>query len=178
MTLSDHFRDAMIRDLDIVQHLFAKIPEASYDFRPQENMRSVRELLQYLTYIGGVVTDTFLHSTDHAADMTRLRGSIKDPKEIDVSNFHQLIEDQKSKITELFSNVSDEDLQSKKCFHPWGEEVSLFDGILNGPVKYLASYRMQLFIYLKQLGQDVNTANNWRGIDWKPAPKPETLASA
>ena len=42
--------------------------------------------------------------------------------------------------------------------------------ILNGPAKWLAAYKMQLFLYAKASGApELKTSNLWRGADPKPA---------
>jgi hypothetical protein len=47
--------------------------------------------------------------------------------------------------------------------------MSLGAAIMNSSVKFLAAYRMQLFLYIKQLGrQELSTVQNWGGRD--PAP--------
>jgi hypothetical protein len=174
MNLSQYLIDAIANDIRIIQHLVPKLPQDSLDWRPQENMRSVRELLHYLSYIGSVVTDTFVNSTEHKADMARLRSMATPADSFDAANLEQILEDEKKKIEFLLSPLSDEELRTRTCYMPWGEQMNLFAGLLNGPVKYLAAYRMQFFIYLKQLGVQVITPNNWMGVDARPAaPKPE-----
>ncbi len=39
--------------------------------------------------------------------------------------------------------------------------------ILNGPLKWLTAYKLQLFLYAKACGAEIGTANAWAGMDWK-----------
>ncbi len=68
------------------------------------------------------------------------------------------------------SAITAEDLETETVY-PWGEKVKLGRALLEAPLKYLTAYRMQLFLYAKQSGAEVGTANNWRGVDPKPKPQ-------
>lgn len=173
MKLSEYLIQAMEKDITILQHLYTKIPQDQFDFRPRENMRTVRELLHYISTTTSSMLTVFATSTDHKEDMARLRTLTPPFEEFEIGDFHFILEEEKRIIRDLIGPLSDEELYTRMCFQPWREQVSLLSGILNGPLKYLTAYRMQLFLYLKLLGQEVNTANNWTGTDWKPAPKPE-----
>lgn len=172
MKLSEYLIESMVKDITILQHLYTKIPQDSFDFRPRENMRTVRELLHYISTTTSSMLTVFATSTDHASDMARLRTLNPPFEEFEVTDFHFILEEEKRIIKDLIGPLSDEELHTRQCFQPWREQVSMLSGILNGPLKYLTAYRMQLFLYLKLLGENVNTANNWAGMDSRPAPKP------
>lgn len=175
MTIAQEILASIEKEIAICQHLFTKIPADQMEFRPSASMRSVTELLQYLSVIGASSTDTFINCSTYEEVMTRLRN--RGVKETDMSRFPELMELQKERLRSLINDLSNAELLSRRVFMPSGEEVSLLHGLMNGPLKWLTAYKMQLFLYAKMLGADLNTANAWRGIDWKPQPKPEAQSA-
>jgi hypothetical protein len=51
---------------------------------------------------------------------------------------------------------------------PGGGELPLGAALLNGPFKWLTSYKLQLFLYAKANGAAIGTVNAWAGMDSKP----------
>ena len=51
---------------------------------------------------------------------------------------------------------------------PTGVIQNLGLAVINGPLKWLSAYKLQLFLYAKATGaRDIGTSNAWAGIDWK-----------
>ena len=48
----EHLRSAIVDEMKICRRLYTKIPADRMDFRPKDNMRSIHELLQYLSIVG------------------------------------------------------------------------------------------------------------------------------
>ena len=77
-------------------------------------------------------------------------------------------------IKTILEALSDEEFMTKEAKVPWGETHKLGRALLEMPYRSIVAYRMQLFLYAKQAGNDkLNTANNWNGVDWKPKEKEE-----
>ena len=75
---------------------------------------------------------------------------------------------QKQEIKAFFDSVTERELETKDALLPVGGTQLLGQAILDLPFKWLAAYKLQLFLYAKATGSaDIGTANAWMGIDWK-----------
>ncbi len=161
----EYLQAAMLHDLDLCQHLYTKIGDDVWDWKPKENMRSTTELLQYLAFIGGAGVELYIKGGFTPENVKELRAAGANAKEAKPSDIPGLIEKQKTIITQQFATITDEDLFNRKTLQPWGEEVTLLHALLNNSSKYLTGYRMQLFLYAKLNGAEIGTSNAWRGVD-------------
>jgi hypothetical protein len=168
-TFKDYIRDAMLNDLTVCQHLYGKIPAGSMDKRPREGMRSTRELLNYLAYIGSGSVETYISGGwAKEENVQRMKAIRENANAMEPEEFIERLELEKRKITDSFAAITDEDLLTKETTHPWGTKCKLIEALLNNSLKYLAAYRLQLFTYAKMYGADIGTPNAWRGVDAKP----------
>jgi predicted NAD/FAD-binding protein len=101
----------------------------------------------------------------------KLSGAFMDRvREMPASEFPAAMEQQKQEILDYFTSVSEETLLTQEAPMPGGFMLPLGAAILNGPAKWLAAYKMQLFLYAKASGAtELKTSNLWRGTDPKPA---------
>ncbi len=180
MTIKNSLQNSLLHELTVCQHLYTKFDAKNADWRPRENMRSTVELMQYLCYIGKTMTGHFVNpSEDRALAVDNYRAKAKwSTENVTFANFAEMIEREKEGIRETLANLSDADL-TRTTYHPFSkEDTTLFDALLT-VVKYLCAYRQQLFLYAKMCGAEINTGNNWRGVDAQPAAaKPAVVASA
>jgi hypothetical protein len=170
MSISNSIQKSILHDLTVCQHLHGKFKAEDAEWKPAENMRSTIHLMQYLTYIGKTMTQQFINPpTDHEVARVNYRNDAKWSSEnVTFENFSEIIEQEKAEIRETLSGISDADLE-RMTYHPFsGEESTLFEA-LTTVTKYVCAYRHQLFLYVKLCGAEVNTLNNWYGMD--PAPK-------
>jgi hypothetical protein len=175
MTFKDYILEAMVKDLTVCQHLYEKIPEGAMDKRPREGMRSTRELLNYLAYIGSSSVETYIHSGwAKEENIARMKAVREAANKIEPEEFVERLEEEKKKIADALSPLTDQDLLTIETTHPWGQKVKLVDALLNNSLKYLAAYRLQLFTYAKMWGAEISTPNAWRGVDVKPKPVAQT----
>jgi hypothetical protein len=177
--IKDSLLKSCVQDLSICQHLYTKFDASQADWRPQANMRSTLELMRYITYIGGTMTKHFVNPADDREEARgKYRANAKRSEEqVTFENFPEHIEREKAEIREVLSTITDADLQ-RKTYHPFSnEESSLFEALLT-VTKYLTAYRHQLFLYAKMTGAEINTRNNWYGIDAFPAPAKKAEAEA
>jgi hypothetical protein len=176
MAFKEYILEAMIKDLNVCQHLYEKIPIDAMDKRPGEKMRSTKELLQYIAFIGGASVESYVAGGwGNEKNIQKLKAVREEASKMDAADFVADLEEEKEKITALIAPLTDEDLLHNETTQPWGQRVKLIEALLNNSLKYLAAYRLQLFTYAKMWGADINTANAWRGVDSKAQQVAQTL---
>ncbi|MES2766394.1 MAG: hypothetical protein V4642_11020 [Bacteroidota bacterium] len=171
MTHADNLLEGIRKEITICKQLFKKLPDGALPFKPAENMRSTEELLRYLLIAGGAML-RFFGMEQNRDNMKASFGHYKEKLSgSEIVDFPKLMDDQMHDIEEFFKNISDEDLLTKQIMMPWGEFMALERGIIEGPIKWLTAYKMQLFLYAKLAGNSkINTGDCWVGSE------PEAIA--
>lgn len=83
-------------------------------------------------------------------------------------NFIEAMETQAAMMKEMLDAIPEDYFMTKDVKHPNGAEMKLGIGLMTMPYAWLVAYRMQLFLYLKQIGvADIGTSNVWAGADRK-----------
>ena len=162
-------RDFILKECDICLHLHGQLPEGGMDYRPSEGQRSTLELLRYLSFcaIGSARMlldghwDVYREMAEASQSMT-------------AEEFPAAMARQKEQVAAFFDEISDEDVATRKAQSPLGEEIPFLHGLISMPHNWLVAYRMQLFLYAKQAGNDeIWTPDCWAGVSMdKPAPAP------
>lgn len=161
MITKKQLADSIALECDIISHLFSKLPKESYSFRPKPEMRSMEELLRYLTVCAhyaahGMVTGDWEQAKEIASHS----------KTFSIEEFPEQMQKQKSAVTELLLSCSEDELLNKKVEFPWGAKDVLGMAFVSTCLRFLTAYRMQLFIYAKSFGlTGLVTSNCWRGVD-------------
>ena len=89
-------------------------------------------------------------------------------KDMPAEAFPSAMERQAEEIKVFFASVSEQSFDTQEASLPGGGTRPLGEAILGGPFKWLAAYKLQLFLYAKAAGAtDIGTANAWAGIDRK-----------
>jgi hypothetical protein len=159
----EQLADGMTRECDICLHLFSKLSPDAYDYRPSPSQRSTQELLAYLGAcgIGGIRSLANSNWKLFGEEQART-------KDMTPAEFPAVMKRQKKEIEQFFASTSEKTLETQEAKTPLGETLPLGVGILNLPFKWLAAYKLQLFLYAKATGaHEIGTANAWAGIDWK-----------
>lgn len=154
-----HLLQNLKREIDLLKQLAEFIEEKDLNFRPCENVRSTYELMQYLSGIGSTMLRWFVKN-----DITpELREQIKLYRStLTIKNFPARLDEQWVSIQEYMKEISDADLLNKEIELPSKEKMLLGVAIINAPIKWLASYRMELFLYLKMNGHsNLSTKEAW-----------------
>jgi hypothetical protein len=164
MITKDQLAASMLRECDIVIHLHSKLPAGALDYRPSEGQRSTLELLRYLAICASAGIRCMKES-----NWKLFAEHVERVKEMTADEFPAAMERQKQEIADFFAATSEETLATQEAPVPGGAIMPLGAAILNGPLKWLAAYKMQLFLYAKAAGAtELKTPNLWRGSD--PAP--------
>jgi hypothetical protein len=89
-------------------------------------------------------------------------------KDMPAEAFPAAMEKQAAEIKAFFASVSEETFDMQEASLPGGGTRPLGEAILGGPFKWLAAYKLQLFLYAKSTGAaEIGTSNAWAGIDRK-----------
>jgi hypothetical protein len=159
--------ESMMHEYMLMEHLFGKLPLHAMDWRPGEKMRSTRELLQYLSFIGSAMAELFINGGwSEKENFAKWQAHSQASRQRAPEQFIEAISLEKKKINDLVGPLTEADLERETGF-VLGKRGPLASGLLDHTLKYLTAYRMQLFLYAKMNGAEISTANNWNGIDWK-----------
>lgn len=164
MFSKEQFLNSLRHETAVCKHLASKASEDMLDYRPTPKQRSMKELLRYLCGVGIVPLKCVLEG-----DWSRARTELDQRPDVDLSNFNQEMDRQMAEIEQRLAPLPEEELITRKSVLPLNRECILGEGMVNTSLKFMAAYKMQLFLYLKMCGKDeLSTINCWVGID-KPA---------
>jgi len=166
MTYKEIILRDMQQEMNILKHLYTKISPNLMDYRPQEGMRSVKELLNYMSYCSMQVLYFYsTKETDEEKFYEQLKSLMKEA--VEQPDFPTALDFQYEKVVEMLDNISENDLLTKEVEHGhFKGKINLGVALQHSAFKNLSAYRMQLFLYLKMSGQkDLNSFNNWKGYD-------------
>lgn len=148
------------RETAVCKRLFTLIPKEMIDYAPKEGMRTTLELLRYMTWCAGSCVESYMET-----DAERLKGIYGRNEEYgDTMRFEDFpvrMDEQMTKITMLLDEVTDEILLEKKVNLPWREQMTLGAAIMETSLKWLTGYKMQLFLYMRIYGLEVDTGDCW-----------------
>jgi hypothetical protein len=172
MITKEQFARSAARECDIIVHLFSKIPPDAYAYQPSPQQRTTLDLLRYISICASASIHCMVHK-----DWKLFAAFRERVKEMPASEFPAAMERQKQEILEFLDSVSEETLATQEAPMPGGMMLPLGMAVLEGPLKWLTAYKMQLFLYAKASGAtELKTSNLWRGTD--PAPPPPAAADA
>jgi hypothetical protein len=156
-----HLTDCIEKEIKICKRLYTKIPQDQMHFTPKEGMRTILELLQYLSMIGTATLDYWIQQQEkHFGQYFGEKTEVS--KQLTPDMFLAAMDEQMNDIREVFSKISEEDLFQKEITYPWGAKGPLGEGIINTTIKFLAAYKLQLFISIKLCSeQQLGTADAW-----------------
>lgn len=154
------------QEIKIIKHLFTKVKMENLSYSPGEKMRNMEELLRYLAYAGVATINWYCSDADNETAKTEYKAYVKKAESFAIENFLVEMDNQLNEISDFFDRISEEDFATKTVKIVTGKVCTFGEAIVNTSLKYLTAYRMQLFLYLKQLGlSELNTVNCWIGMD-------------
>lgn len=146
-----HLLNNIEKEINICRRLYTMILPDQMDFRPKEGIRSILELLQYLGFIGSCMLHYWLKKED--TDFNTFFGTkCIAAKEMPPELFLTAMDGQIATIKNLFNQISEEDLLHREITYPWGGRAPLGEGIIATSIKWLAAYKLQLFLFIKLSG--------------------------
>ena len=155
------FIDSVQFEADICKHLYSKTSVENLGYRPTPNQRSMLELLQYLTTCGKTPTRGLVSN-----DWSHLQDDLQMASQISYEGICDAMDQQTQDVKELLIEIPENDFSERTATLPNDQELILGAALVNFPLKFLASYRMQLFLYLKSTGrEELSTMNCWFGMD-------------
>ena len=128
MLTVQEFKNAIADEIRIARHVATKLDPARIDWRPSENQRSVRELLQYVALCGIGPARSLLDGSWDVVAEYRARHA-----DLNLDGFDRAMQDQERELFELLDGLSEADLADREGALPWGTTTSL------GQALYLAS---------------------------------------
>lgn len=159
--------DSMLHECTVAQHLYSKLRPESLEYRPSPTQRSTAELLQYLSVIGIAGTTCMAER-----DWKRFAPFSERAKAMTSDGFVEAMDRQKAELIDLFKGLTEERLATQEAPIPGGGVQPLAVALMNGPIKWLTAYKLQLFLYAKASGvHEIGTPNAWRGVDVPSKPK-------
>jgi hypothetical protein len=156
-----HLLNNIEKEINICLRLYTKIPHGKMDFRPKEGLRSILELLRYLSIVGAVMPAYWLKKDD--TDFDTFFGTIdKASRTIPYEQFPTAMDEQLATLRDLFNQISEDDLINKEVIYPWGGKAPMGEAIIATTIKFLTGYKLQLFLFIKLCDdQKLGTADAW-----------------
>ena len=156
-----HLRNAIVDEMKICRRLYTKIPQDKMDFRPKDDMRSIRELLQYLCIVGTALPNYWLNESesDFFASFDKKSAA---SKQMPHEQFLSVMNNQIELTYKLFDQIREDDLLNKEVVYPWGGKAPFGEAILSSSIKFLSGYKLQLFLLIRMsTDQKLGTADAW-----------------
>jgi hypothetical protein len=150
------------KEINICRRLSTKIPPDQMNYKPKEGVRSILELLQYLSVIGTTMPRYWLKK-DETDFSTFFSATGEAAKAMPYEQFLPVMDEQIVIIKELFNQISEDDLLNKEITYPWNNvKAPLGEVIIATSIKWLSAYKLQLFLFLKLCGdQQLTTGDAW-----------------
>lgn len=162
-TYKEHLLMNLERELVLLKQLAPLIEERDLEVRTNDKSRNTIELMRYLSGLGGVMLRWFVVNDLNKEEREKIAAY---RATLTIENFSARLDEQIEMIRGYMAQVTEDELLNKIVEMPNTEKLPLGAAIINGPIKWLATYRMQLFVHLKMNGRpDLNTADAWRVKD-------------
>ena len=159
MITKEQFAANIHREIDIIKHLFEKIPANQEHYKPTEQQRTILELLGYLAN-GPYRALKAIRANDTSVFDTM------QPKEVTLANFISRMDEESLEIGKELEAMSDEEINESIDLWKNGFSFPRSQYLLQMVLESFVAYKMQLFLYIKSAGNtDINTSNLWQGRD-------------
>ncbi len=155
----EHLLENIRQEITLLKALATHVEESDLDFRPGEKVRTPRELMQYMSTIGAAMMRWLVKN-----DVTpEFWGQIRvEQQSLTLDNFAERMDAQLAQIEAYMAEVSEEDLLTRQVTLPNKVTQALGAAIMSSTLRWLATYRMQLFWTLKLNGKThLSTREAW-----------------
>lgn len=172
MISKNALESSILRECTICKHLYEKIPQDAFDYRPSPGQRSTLELLRYLAMVGSATMSAMIAGDWSGRGEFSARTEAMTPEE-----FPAMMDRQMEEIREMFAGLDEEEAATRMVRFPTGVEMPLGVALMESLLKWFTGYKMQLFLYAKASGAEhISTSNCWRGVDMPPKKTEEATA--
>ncbi|HYG74629.1 MAG TPA: hypothetical protein VEK08_06465 [Planctomycetota bacterium] len=161
MITKDHYIESIRNEVNVIKHLHTKVPKDKLDYRPTPQQRSMQELLEYLPCNLAALSKHLL-----SGDWTTAKGTFDAVKQAARADFPGTMDREAEAFIMIIQAIPEAGFATREIRTPMGTTVKLGTALLDFHIKFLAGYKMQLFLYLKSCGlSELSTSNCWRGMD-------------
>ena len=155
----EHLLLNLRQEIALLKSLASHIEAGDLDFRPGEKVRSVVELMRYLSTIGASMMRWLVHNDMTPEEWGKVRAY---QQTLTLENFQERLDEQLALIEGYMAELTDEDLLTREAMLPNKVTQPLGAAIMSSTLRWLATYRMQLFWTLKLSGKtDLGTREAW-----------------
>ncbi len=148
------------REYKLLKQLIPLIEEQDLNFKPTDKVRTTLEIMQYLSTVGSTMLRWFLINDLTPQEFVKIRAY---RNTLTLADFSERLDKQFEEIKVYFDTFTEEELYTKEIELPWKEKMILGTAIINCPIKWLTTYRMELFMYLKiNKGLEISTKEAWQ----------------
>lgn len=161
MITKQQFVENILTEIQIIKHLFEKIPASSLEYKPTEKQRTMVELLGYLATGPRAATQVI-----KKADRTLFGALAGEYGEITADNFLEKIDEAGADIKTAIESMTGAELNEEIDLWGSGEVSPRSQFLLQMVLESFVAYKMQLFLYIKSAGNtEIYTSNLWAGRD-------------
>ncbi len=155
--------DEMQREVELIKNIHSKFPADQLDFRPNEAMRSAKELCQYLEVCALPGLLRLTHPDNEKLE--RVREELQaEANKIPEEEFARAMDWQMEKVRFFADKLTEETWKTGSITIWKDQKLDTAQTLLTTGLKFLTAYRMQLFLYAKMAGNtDLNTFDCWVG---------------
>ena len=155
----EHLLLNLRQEIALLKSLASHIEAGDLDFRPGEKVRSVVELMRYLSTIGASMMRWLVHNDMTPEEWGKVRAY---QQTLTLENFQERLDEQLALIEGYMAELTDEDLLTREAMLPNKVTQPLGAAIMSSTLRWLATYRMQLFWTLKLSGKtDLGMREAW-----------------
>lgn len=158
MTAVQELQHMLFEELELIvrttSNLLAKIKPEDYDFRPQPNMRTLRELAEHLTAVPAV--DLLILQEHSAEEVRELEGRFA---EAAFASLEASLSEGLETLRQYMAALPEEDFLHRKTKPFYLDHGSAQAKWLIEIVTHAQHHRGQLFTYLKMQGYDVSMSD-------------------
>jgi len=153
----DEILQSLRNENEIIKNLFTLIPQGGLDYRPTPEQRSLRELLQYLSIMISAPLNLM-----ESGEFQRFGEWQEQAAKLDIQSFPAAMDRQMQEVRDYLAGLSDSEFAERPAYLPTGATKTCEWVFLNIFLPWLAGYKMQLFLYIKQAGNsEIGTRECW-----------------
>ena len=135
-------------------------PDNKLDFKPKEGLMTIAQVLKHLTTcLGASLSPAITNSWPEIPEEEMLPTAEKMPKSKSSAEALKEFDQDWELLKQEFEKITDGEFNQNKINVPWMPfPMTLLEYMMQA-MEHLSNHRMQLFIWLKLSGEDLNTGH-------------------